>query len=72
MANYIVRKKGRTVARARTVSAAKSKAIALAKRRGPRKNHFFIAKVRKGRKHLLWVCNPEGCSKVKAYGAVVP
>jgi len=69
--SYIIRKKGRTVARAKTLSAAKSKAIALANKRR-KYSHHFIAKVRKGRKHLLYKCDKTVCTKVKAYGTVVP
>lgn len=69
--SYIVRKKGRTVARARTLAAAKTKAIKLAQRRH-KYSHHFIAKVRKGKKHLLYKCDATSCTKVKAYGTVVP
>lgn len=68
--SYLIRKKGRTVARAKTLASAKAKAIKLGQRRQKYKHHF-IAKVRKGRKHLLYRCNDEVCTKVKAYGAVV-
>lgn len=69
--SYLVRKKGRTVARAKTLASAKAKAIKLGGRRQKYKHHF-IAKVRKGRKHLLYKSDDKTCTKVKAYGTVVP
>jgi hypothetical protein len=69
--SYLIRKKGRTVARAKTLASAKAKAIKLGQRRQKYKHHF-IAKVRKGRKHLLYKCDASRCEKVKAYGTVVP